>query len=321
MQPLVRPLLACLVLAASAPAQDYKYENKELGLRFDGVYGWTKRTAAESGAWTELASYTESAYDAAVRLLVRDNPYETLAELRSALEEEFKAGAGAEDQPAFKEVQIREARMNEGIELPAIEVEAVVTRTIEGKKREHLLLVRTYHGANRLFRVHCSVKRSRARKVRDLLERAVSGVVVEATDERVTRGTPFYSRRGRYACLVPEAFRTVLPYKRSYDVYFEHEERGITIQVYAYAYDGILADHVEEMLDFYRDAIKIENERANVMGGEGFVAKITKDKRVTFVTGTVKGSRVYRVHTSAPADKADDAQRTHAWFLEGFRTG
>ena len=45
----------------------------------------------------------------------------------------------------------------------------------EGKKRERGLVVYTYMGQNRLFRIHCTVRRSRIKKVRDLFTRAAAG--------------------------------------------------------------------------------------------------------------------------------------------------
>jgi hypothetical protein len=42
---------------------------------------------------------------------------------------------------------------------------------------------------------------------------------------------------------------------------------------------------------------------------------------VTYIAGTVKDRRVYRVHTSAPPRRAEDAKKVHDEFLKGFRVG
>ena len=87
------PLLVFLL--APVVAQDKpetKYENADLSLSFEGVYGWDRLVAEATGAWTELARYRQPAFDANVVMLVRDNPYETRSDLRKALVNEFSTG-------------------------------------------------------------------------------------------------------------------------------------------------------------------------------------------------------------------------------------
>ena len=53
--------VALLMFIVPAIAQDKasaEYVNDDLKIKFTGVYGWDKKTASGSGAWTELASYT-----------------------------------------------------------------------------------------------------------------------------------------------------------------------------------------------------------------------------------------------------------------------
>lgn len=315
-------VMAVLGAAATAAAQDAEYRNPDLGLVFKGPYGWAKQVASGSGAWTLLATYTDEAYGAQVRLLVRDNPYETLNLLREALRKEFREGDPQGNEPGYREIAFRDAEMAEGLKLPAVEVEAVETRTVDGKKREHAVLVRVYFGANRLFRVECSVQRSRIRKVRDLFDRALAGVIVTAKDEQVVRGTPFVSRRGNWACVVPSGFTAVLPPANwNADMVFENARSGVSVYLYGYRYGGALLDHIEELQDHYRDAFQVTSDRARVMGGEGFEATVSKDDKITLISGTVRGGNVWRIHTTAPKDRLDEARRVHGEFLKGFRAG
>jgi len=317
--------LVCPVffLAASLLAQETdkgggsgKYTNGELGVVFSGVYGWKRDIAHGSGAWTWLARYSDTQLDSEVGLYVRDNPYETFNELRRALEAEFKAGE------TLKDVSFSDVTMKKGTKLPGIETEAIrVVLTKEGKKRERKVVCRTYFGQNRLFRVYCNARRSRAKRVRDLFDRAMASLVVNATDERTVVGTEFRSLRGKYSLLIPEGFAAVLPASSKGPTDFQFEDRalGLSVSLVSYSYDGILADMMEEMVDYYGDDLKMDQEDVNVMGGEGFLATLTKGTRITLIVGTVLNDRVYRIHTKATPDKLEDAQRAQAAFLKGFK--
>ncbi len=303
----------------AAPAST-NYENPELGLVFSGVYGWPSRIASASGAWTELARYDSDAQnDSFVTLLVRDNPYGSVSELRTALGLEFKESAEpAAGRPAYKEIAFRDVEMKRGINLPGVEVEAVaVELTEDGKKRERSVVVRTYYGQNRLFRVYCSARRARVKKVRDLFERAVSGLTISMVEEKAVRGIAFRSVQGGYSCTVPDGFAIVRPPDASLaDARFESRQ-GIVISVISSPYDSAVADQIQEMTDYYRDAIKIEE--GQVLGGEGFTGTVTKADSVTLIAATVKDRRVYRVHTASPPKNAEEAKRVHEQFLKGFR--
>ncbi len=310
-----------------APAPEAKspttaYENAELGLVFSGVYGWPSRIKSGSGAWTELARYDSDAQnDSFVMLLVRDNPYGSVSELRTALGQEFKESAEpAPGKPAFKEIAFRDVEMKRGINLPGVEVEAVAVELAEdGKKRERSLLVRTYYGQNRLFRVYCSARRARVKKVRDLFERAVTGLTISAVEEKTVRGIAFRSVQGSYACTVPDGFGIVRPPDAALaDARFESRQ-GIVISVISSPYDSALSDQIQEMTDYYRDAIQITE--GQVLGGEGFTGTVAKADSVTLIAGTVRDRRVYRVHTASPPKVAEEAKRVHEQFLKGFRLG
>lgn len=312
--------LAFLVLVAPLAAQEAKteYVNDDLKLKFAGVYGWEKKTAEGSGAWTELASYTHPQFGATVRLLVRDNPYETTSDLRQSLQNEYKSeGKDA----AYKEVSIKEVSMKKGLQLPGLQVEAFATRvTDEGKKREYRVIARTYFGRHRLFRVECDAPRARAKRVRDLFDIALAGLEVTGEDEAVSVGQGFVSQRGGYSCVIPEGFIGVLPVANSKaDMGFSNRREGVMIYVYAYPYKGILLDHVEELMDFYRDEIKIDKDDADVLGGKGFIATRTKGDEITLITGTVRNGRVFRIHTIAPKGKLDVAKRAHEKLVASFR--
>lgn len=321
-KPTPAPTPAPAPAAKAAPAASSNYENPELGLSFAGVYGWPTKVASASGAWNELARYDSDAQnDSFVLLLVRDNPYGTVSELRTALGQEFKESAEpAGGRPAYKEIAFRDVEMGRGINLPGIEVEGVaVELDEEGKKRERALLVRTYYGQNRLFRVHCSARRARAKKVYDLFQRAVSGLTITAVDEQTARGVVFRSVQGSYACIPPEGFGIVRPPDASLaDARFE--SRGIVVSVISAPYDGSLSDQMQELADYYRDALKIE-EGSRLAGAEAFSGVVTKQDAVTFISGTVKDRRVYRVHTAAPPKRAEDAKKVHEEFLKSFRIG
>ncbi|MGH7162530.1 MAG: hypothetical protein ACREID_03520, partial [Planctomycetota bacterium] len=183
------------------------YQNKDLGLRFSGVYGWNYEAASGSGAWTQLAKYSETAFQANVLLLVRNNTFTSLEAMRAAVREEFAESKEEDPAPgrsAFREVALKDVEMREGMKLPGVDVEAV-SREVgsDGKKRESKLLVRTYHGKHRLYRVHCSAARGRYKKVQELFERAAASLVVDAVEERGGLGIEFHSARGGYSCIVP----------------------------------------------------------------------------------------------------------------------
>ena len=152
--------------------------------------------------------------------------------------------------------------MRKGLKLPGIQVECfMVEINEEGKKRERKLIVRTYFGKNRLFRVRCEARRARAKRVQSYFDTALAGLVVTATDEAVTRGTMFRSLRGMYTCLVPEGFTVyALPDNhRPRDVIFENRKLGVAVTVISYGYaDGHLVDQVEEMSDYYGERINID---------------------------------------------------------------
>lgn len=307
----------------AAEATTTNYENRELGVVFGGVYGWTAKIASASGAWTELARYdSDSQNDSFVVLAVRDNPYATVSELRSALGLEFKESPEpAAGRPAYKEIAFREVEMKRGSDLPGIEVEGVaVELTEDGKKRERALLVRTYLGQNRLYRVYCSARRARVKRVHDLFDRAVNGLVVSAVEEKTVRGVPFRSVQGSYACVVPDGFGIVRPPDASNaDARFESSQ-GIVVSVISYPYDGTVADQVQELIDYFRDPLKIE-ENVKIADGDGFAGTVTKQDQITLISGTVRNRRVYRVHTYAPPKKLDEAKRVHDDFMKGFRVG
>ncbi len=316
-------LLLTPVAAQDKGDQEAKYENAELGLSFTGVYGWKRQVATGSAAWTELARYSEAAFDADVILLVRDNPYSALSDLRRAMQEEFKAGSAniKPGESSYREPTFRDEQMRAGLQLPAIEVECKLARiTKEGKKRELAVLSRTYYGANRLFRVHCTARSSRLKRVKDLFQRAAKGLVVSSSQEKVVSGYRFHSERGKYQCLVPAELTGALPPRNAKaDMRFGSRNLGVTISIWSYAFDGILADHVEEMVDYYGTAIKVDNEEAKALGGTAFLSTLTKGDKVTLITGTVQNGRVYRIHTSGKKSKLDDLKRVHAAFAKTFK--
>jgi hypothetical protein len=315
--------ILCLLFALPLLAQGQdkeggsgKYTNPELGVVFSGVYGWKREVAHGSGAWTRLARYSDAQLDSEVVLYVRDNPYETFNELRRALETEFKAG------DMLKDVSLTNVTMKRGTQLPGIEAEAIrVIVTEDGKKRERKVVCRTYFGQNRLFRVYCDARRSRAKRVRDLFDRALASLVVNATEERTVVGTEFRSLRGKYSLLIPEGFAAVLPAssRGPTDFQFDDRSQGVSVSIVSYAYDAILADLVEQMVDYYGDDLKMEKEDAKVMGGEGFLATLTQGTKLTLIVGTVQNERAYRIHTKTTVDKLEEAKRVQDAFMKGFR--
>jgi len=311
-----------------APAAAGKYNNPDLGIAFSGVYGWEMERAEGTGAWTRLVRYYDEDFDAEVILYVRNNPYKTSSDLKTALIEEFKEGGDvAAGKLVYKNVVVQEADMKGGNKLPGFEVEAIASRlNEEGKVRERAVVIRTYLGANRLFRVHCTVRKRRLKNVRDLFTRAAAGLTVIGSDEKVLRGAPFRSSRGKYSCAIPEGFVPDLPStKRTYDMQFVGGKRGsVRIYVYAFAYDGSIEDQQDDLLDFYGDDMKVILESADgkkLLGGPGLAATITKGKRFTMITASIVGRRAYRIHTSGPLESQSDVAALHAKFAKGFRTG
>jgi len=334
----MRVLAMLLVLLASSHAQeepnkepskkkapaDSKYENKDLGIAFSGIYGWEVERAAGSGAWTMLVRYFDNDYDADATLLVRDNPYGTTGELKDALAAEFKEGGEAEPgKVVYKEITIKPGDMKRGNKLPGFDVEGYEVRvTEEGKKRERAIFVRTYFGANRLFRVHCTVRRRRLKNVQDLFTRAAASLAVTAAAERVATGVPFVSSRGGWTCAIPEGFVADLPpSNRNYDMQFVGDHGKQRIYVYAYGYQGTAVDQVADLVDFYGDDLKVTREDFKRFGGDAFDATLNKDDRVTLISGVVRGQRAYRVHTSGPKGSEKELAELHGRFLDGFRLG
>jgi hypothetical protein len=308
--------------AKPGAAASSSYDNAELGLSFSGVYGWPASPRSASGAWTELTRYDSDAQNGShVTLLVRDNPYGSVSELRTAVGQEFKESAEpAAGKPAYKEVAFKDVEMKRGINLPGVEVEAVaVELTEDGKKRERSLVVRTYYGQNRLYRVSCSAPRARVKKVRDLFERAVTGLTINAVEEKTVRGVSFRSVQGAYVCTVPDGFGIVRPPDAALaDARFESRQ-GIVISVISSPYDSALSDQIQEMTDYYRDAIQITE--GQVLGGPGFTGTVAKADSVTLIAGIVRDGRVYRVHTASPPKVAEEAKRAHEQFMKGFKLG
>ncbi|MHC4954908.1 MAG: hypothetical protein ACYTGZ_13560 [Planctomycetota bacterium] len=307
-----------------APAAAGKYDNRDLGIAFSGVYGWEMQRAEGSGAWTKLVRYYDEDYDAEAVLYVRDNPYETSDQLKAALADEFKEGGEVrKGRTVYKGIAVREADMKRGMKLPGYEVEGIAVRlTEEGKKRERAIVVRTYFGKSRLYRVACSVRRTRLKNVRDLFTRAAAGLSVTDKGERVLRGVPFRSSRGRYSCVVPEGFVPDLPgAKRTYDMQFVGKRGAYRIYVYSFPYDGSIVDQADDLLEFYGDNMKLTKEETKIMGGEGFEALITKDNRLTHVSAWMSKRRVYRIHTAGEKKAEKDLAEIHANFMKGFRAG
>ena len=324
-----RVRFAALFLALAAPlyAQERpsgKYDNRELGLAFSGVYGWESEFKQGSGAWNDLAIYREQALDALVVLQVRNNIYKTIDEMRAALKREFASqGEPAADKTVYKEIAYKDVRMKRGLKLNGIEAEGYTVRvTDEGKKREHFIMVRTYFGKNRLFRVHCSARRSRAKRVRDRFDIAIASLVAAGAAEQVIEGTLLYSERGRYSCVVPSGFRIVLPGRKSKsDMRFTNKRTGVTVTIYSYTFVGELIDHRDVMTDYYKDDLEMEDDDVKALGGIAFRGVLTRGEKRTLIVGTVKNGRAYRIHTSASKSNLEDAKRTHKAFLKALNIG
>jgi len=314
----MRSVLILLLLALSAFAQGNadptgKYSNKELGLTFSGVYGWEAFFPAGSGAWTTLARYSNVDMRAEVLLLARNNPYATTAALRDALKAEFKEGGDpTEVQPTYKEIELREATMKRGLKLPGFEVEGYVVKVeAAGKIREYYMQSRTYFGKNRLFRVYCTAKKSRKKRVKDLFDNATAGVTIKSGAEQVARGQAFRSQRGGYACLVPDGFLVELPSARSKtDVRFYNRRRTISVAMYGYRTSGDIIDLIDIMTDFYGDDLNMTQEETTALGGPAFRAEIKRKGKVTLLVGAVVNERVYRIHVTVEDDKLlEEARR------------
>ncbi|MHC4224706.1 MAG: hypothetical protein ACYSUN_11995, partial [Planctomycetota bacterium] len=208
-----------------------------------------------------------------------------------------------------------------GLKLPGVEVQAYVVRVNEeGKKREFSIRVRTFFGKKRLFRVACSVRRARAKRVKDRFDLALASLSVEGKAEAVQTGIIFRSERGQYSCALPEGFATVLPPKdANYEVRFESPKQAVRVTVFSYDYDGNILDQVDDLVDFFGDDIEIIEEEAEVMGDEGLIAKVTQGDVITLILGTVQNDRAYRIHTAAKKKKLEDAKRIHAKFIKEFK--
>ena len=322
-------LLAALALSPVAWGQGrsagHIFDSKDLGIRFAGPFGWQVEVADESGAWTTLATYQKSQYDAQVLLQVRNNVVGSYEAFRKAVAEEFtESAADAKSAPGktlLKNVEVKDIRMKKGAKLPGLDVSATVTRIDEeGKKREHRLFVQTYYGKHRLFRVRASVRRVRYKKVKNDLEHV--NLRVGEGQEKVTVGTPLYSWSGRYRCSVPEGYTISLRSKKaSHDVAFTKKGSGVTLYIYANTFDGDIQDQVDDMLDFYDDEIKLQEEETKVLGKPGFVGTITRGKNPTYVVGTVKGGRAIRFHAVYEKGKEADAKKLVDKVLKTFKTG
>ena len=317
-------LAVTLVLALPLAAQESrtgKYTNKELGVTFSGVYGWYSDFAAGSGAWTELASYTEAKYDAKVSLQVRNNTFKTMDQLRKALKKEFvEGGEPTVGKPACKEIEYRDLEMRRGIKLKGVEVEGYAVRvTKEGKKREAYLLVRTYFGKNRLFRVACAARRSREKQVKDRFEIAIASLVVEGAAEAAVMGIAYTSQRGNYRCTVPLGFTVFLPARSTSEIRFFRG--GITVSMFAYRAEGDLLDHRDQLIEFYGDDLKLDEEDGTVLGAPGFRGVVERKGKVTLISATFWRNRFYRIHTTGLRQKLADMKRVHAQMEKGYKLG
>lgn len=324
-----------LILAAPLLAQDSKkksnagvaggkYKNADLGISFGGVYGWTVEAASGSGAWTRLVRYFDTDYDAEAVLYVRDNPFKTSADLRDALVKEFKEGGEvAPNRVVYKDIVIRKSDMKRGNKLSGFELEGIVVAiTKEGKKRERGLVVYTYLGQNRLFRIHCTVRRSRIKKVRDLFTRAAAGLAVTGAAEKVIRGQAIKSARGAWAAIIPEGLTPVVPAAgRNFDMRFVDRRGKLRIYVYAYAYQGTIEDQIQDLIDYYGDELKITKEEMKRYGAPAFDATVNRKGTLTHMAALIHRGRIYRVHTSGDAKLSTEIAALHQKFLKGFRPG
>jgi hypothetical protein len=322
-------LLAAVALASGAWGQgrraEHIFDSKDLGIRFAGPFGWTVEYADESGAWTTLATYEKSQYDAKVLLQVRNNVIGSYDAFKKAITEEFKESPAdaktAPGQTLLKSVEFEDTQMKKGAKLPGVEVSATVTRIDkDGKKRESRLFVQTYYGKHRLFRVRATVRRVRYKKVRDQLD--AIDLRIDESQEKVTVGTPLYSRNGRYGCSVPEGYAIALPSRKAnHDVSFTKKGSGVALYIYSYTFDGDIQDHVDMLLDYYDDEIQLQEGEPKVLGAPGLVGTITRGKNPSYVVGTVKGGRAIRFHAVYEKGKEADAKKLVEWLLKTFKAG
>jgi hypothetical protein len=318
-------LFLCL-LGAAASAQDPPniYTNRELKLRFSGVFGWQVQKADAGGAWSLLARYDQPAYDATVLLQTRPNVFASFEAFQNALREEFPvAPEGAEpqpDKPVLRQVTYRDVEMRGGVKLPGVQVEATALQiTTEGKRREQSIQVCTFFGKNRLFRVHCSVQRARHAKVKDLFDRAIESLEVAEQGEAAQRGMPFRSWDGGYACLVPDGFQANVGGSRALDAWFENKRLGVVVSVVSYRTDGDLRAHLDKVAEYYGDALSIEKEETALFGTGAFLATAEREGKLLRMVGTVWRGRAIRVLAEGKKENAAEVTRVFDSFLKDFK--
>ncbi|MFQ5845990.1 MAG: hypothetical protein ACE5JG_13485 [Planctomycetota bacterium] len=311
--------IALLALLAAPPAAgqeaDHVYTNPVLGVRFPGVFGWEVEKFGESGAWNTLSRYSESAFEASVELQVSPNNFSTADELRRAIRKEFA-------EPKYQVTEESEVQLKGGARLKGIRI--LATRQLvdeEGKKRERRLLVDTYMGKTRLFRVRCSARRFVYRRIADRFVSAINGLRIEPGKEQVAAAVQFRSQRGAYACRVPEGFSVTLPPARSNaDIRFE--SRTMSLSVFTYRFDGDLLDHIEQLVSYYGNVFTVEQEETQVLGGPGFVGRISSKKGEEVILGTGnRGGRVLRIHHKFPKKSEEEARRIREAFLKSVKIG
>ena len=314
-------VIALAVLWASLPAAsedpEHIYVNETLGVRFPGVFGWEVEKFGETGAWTTLARYEEPAFQAVAELQATPNTYPSMDEFRKLVLAEFP-------EPKYTITDEKEIQLKNDAKLNGIRIEAKRQVVDEkGKKRDYRLLVCTYYGKNRVFRVRCQAPQIRWKRVQDRFESAISGLRITSGKEKVQGGTPFHSERGAYRCVVPAGYTAVLPSKKSStDVRFQHRSRDGMLVIYAYVFRGQLQDHLDQLIDYYGDEFIIESEETTVLGGKGFVGRLDtkKGKWRIMATGNRKG-RVYRIHQKMKAGAEEDEKRILDKFVKSFKIG
>jgi len=317
-------LSALLAVAAAAEEPPHIYLNRDLGIRFAGIFGWDIEKGDAGGTWNLLARYDRAEYDGAMLLQTRSNAFTSFETFRESIRAEFPvAPEGTEPQPnkpVLKEVTYADVAMKGGMNLSGVQVDAVSLQiTKEGKKREQRLQVRTYYGKNRLFRVACSVSRARHAKVKDLFDRAIDSLEISAVDEAAVVGTPFRSNTGGYACLVPEGFGVNVGGSAALDAWFDNRRLGVTISMVSYAFPGELRDHLDRVAEHYGTALTIEKEETPMFGETGFTARVAKDGKLTRIAGVVHRERAIRVHVEGAEAKAADIARILDDFVKGVK--
>jgi len=298
-----------------------RYENQDLKLTFEGIYGWQSTFAAGSGGWAELARYRDEALDATVRVLVTSNPYASAAEMHEAIAKEFAAGDEPKaGQPAFKEITVTDCTMRRGAKLPGVDAAGYRVSIDEaGKKREDRILVRTFFSPERLFRVFCEARRSRASRVEDLFVRALDGLTVEAGSVKAARVFAIRSAGGRYTVAVPEGFQPIVPGKDDpEDLRFEKPRRNIKVQIFAQVWEGGVEDQLDALFNEFGSDIRLESDEVQVFGNPGYLCRIERGDMITLVSGTVKDQRSIHVHTTFHKDREVEAKADHAAFLAGI---